>query len=45
MEEELLPFAETVQVKRHLNVVTRDPEDKKTTSFLSALWPDGRPIS
>jgi putative PIN family toxin of toxin-antitoxin system len=29
MEEELLPFVETVQIKRHLKVVTRDPEDNK----------------
>ncbi len=29
IEEELLPFVETVRVRRHLAVVQRDPEDNK----------------
>jgi putative PIN family toxin of toxin-antitoxin system len=29
VEEQLLPFVETVQVKKHLTVVRRDPEDNK----------------
>ncbi len=29
IEEKLLPFVKTVQVKKHLTVVQRDPEDDK----------------
>lgn len=29
IEEELLPFIDTVRVRRHLAVVRRDPEDNK----------------
>ncbi len=29
LEEEVLPFVETVRVRRHLAIVRRDPEDNK----------------
>ncbi len=29
IEEELLPFVQTVRVRRHLTIVQRDPEDNK----------------